>query len=74
MQADLSLLWGNKHDILEPKLYKNMAACIHFLVKFLKKPNIFDWDCWEPRISAKRQQKDALVIYKRIRRLITSGA
>ena len=39
MQADLAPLLGNEYDVYQPKSYKNMAACIHFLVKFLKKPN-----------------------------------
>lgn len=39
MQADLSPLLGNEYDVLEPESYKNVAACIHFLVKFFKKAN-----------------------------------
>ena len=36
MQADLLLLLDNKCIIEESRIYKFMAACIHFFVKFLK--------------------------------------
>ena len=62
MQADLAPLLGNEYDVYQPKSYKNMAACIHFLVKFLKKPNFLIGTIWEPKILAKRLQTAALLL------------
>ena len=41
MQADLLLLLDNKCIIEESKIYKFMAAYIHFFVKFLKKLHFY---------------------------------
>ena len=41
MQADLSTPVDSEDNIGGPKQYKNMAACIHFLVTFLKKLHFY---------------------------------